>query len=186
MYYLDEDEERAVERRDVTEAATAFAAKVAAREAARRAAGERAVPTGYLLFCADLRPHVEAALEDLLEYGEELSPLDTIKELAAQWMALSDEERAEWNAKAKEINLVIAETDARAAIAARVATQRVAADARRAERQAKQAANEAKPKQAQRRRSPSARRVATCSSALTFVQRSRQHYWNMMARSRAR
>lgn len=39
-------------------------------------------------------------MEKLLEEGERLSISDVVKELAAQWKHLSEEERAEWNAKA--------------------------------------------------------------------------------------
>ena len=66
-------------------------------------------PTGYLLFCADLRPDVKAALEEQLAPGEKLKPSVTVTELAAQWKALTEEERAEWNAKAtliKELMVV--------------------------------------------------------------------------------
>ena len=78
------------------------AAKKAEREAKKAAkeAKPKRAPTGYLLFCAYLRPEVKAALEELLEEGEKLKPTDTVKELAAQWKGLSEEERAEWNAKA--------------------------------------------------------------------------------------
>jgi len=78
------------------------AAKKAEREAKKAAkeAKPKRAPTGYLLFCADLRPDVKAALEEHLEEGEKLKPADTVKELAAQWKGLSEGERAEWNAKA--------------------------------------------------------------------------------------
>ena len=77
-------------------------AKKAAREAKKavKEAKPKRAPTGYLLFCADIRPDVKAALEDVLDEGEKLKPTDTVKELAAQWKWLSEEERAEWNAKA--------------------------------------------------------------------------------------
>jgi hypothetical protein len=78
------------------------AAKKAEREAKKAAkeAKPKRAPTGYLLFCAYLRPEVKAALEKDLDEGEKLKPTDTVRELAAQWKELSDEERAEWNAKA--------------------------------------------------------------------------------------
>ena len=80
-------------------------AKKAAREAKKavKEAKPKRAPTGYLLFCADIRPEVKAALEDVLDEGEKLKPTDTVKELAAQWKGLSEEERAEWNAKAAVI-----------------------------------------------------------------------------------
>jgi chemotaxis protein histidine kinase CheA len=83
------------------EASAAKKAEREAKKAAKEAKPKRA-PTGYLLFCADLRPQVKAALVDLLEEGEKLAPTDTVKELAAQWKGLSDEERAEWNKKAAD------------------------------------------------------------------------------------
>lgn len=83
------------------EASAAKKAERDAKKAAKEAKPKRA-PTGYLLFCADLRPQVKAALEDLLEDGDKLAPTDTVKELAAQWKGLSDEERAEWNQKAAD------------------------------------------------------------------------------------
>ena len=57
-------------------------------------------PTGYLLFCADQRPNVNALLEARLAVGDKLSPQSTVMELAAQWNKLPDKERAEWNALA--------------------------------------------------------------------------------------
>jgi len=81
------------------------AAKKAEREAKKAAkeAKPKRAPTGYLLFCADLRPEVKAALEELLEEGEKLKPTETVKELAVQWKGLTEEDRAEWNAKAAVI-----------------------------------------------------------------------------------
>jgi len=83
----------------------AAAAKKAAKEAAKLAkeAKPKRAPTGYLLFCADIRPDVKAALEESLEDGEKLAPTSTVKELAAQWKGLTEEERADWNARAAVI-----------------------------------------------------------------------------------
>ena len=86
---------------DKKEAAAAKKAEREAKKAAKEAKPKRA-PTGYLMFCKELRPEVKAALEKLLEEGEKLAPTDTVKELAAQWKGLSQEERDEWNAKAAE------------------------------------------------------------------------------------
>jgi hypothetical protein len=86
---------------DKKEAAAAKKAEREAKKAAKEAKPKRA-PTGYLMFCKELRPDVKAALEELLEEGEKLAPTDTVKELAAQWKGLSDEERGEWNKKAAE------------------------------------------------------------------------------------
>ncbi|NCA17467.1 MAG: hypothetical protein EBS90_10560, partial [Betaproteobacteria bacterium] len=81
------------------EAAAAKKAEREAKKAAKEAKPKRA-PTGYLMFCKEMRPDVKAALENLLEEGEKLAPTDTVKELAAQWKSLSDDERADWNKKA--------------------------------------------------------------------------------------
>jgi hypothetical protein len=55
-----------------------------------------------------------------LEYdGEKPRPLDIVKELAAQWKALSDEERAEWNAMAADIKAAINPNPANAGMATR-------------------------------------------------------------------
>jgi len=83
------------------EAAAAKKAEREAKKAAKEAKPKRA-PTGYLMFCKEMRPDVKAALEDLLAEGEKLAPTDTVKELAAQWKLLSDEDRGEWNKKAAE------------------------------------------------------------------------------------
>jgi hypothetical protein len=83
------------------EAAAAKKAEREAKKAAKEAKPKRA-PTGYLMFCKEMRPDVKAALEDLLEEGEKLAPTDTVKELAAQWKSLSDQDRAEWNKKAAD------------------------------------------------------------------------------------
>ena len=55
---------------------------------------------GYLVFSKEMRADVKEALEAELEEGEKLKPQAIIQELAAQWKALSDEEKAEWTAKA--------------------------------------------------------------------------------------
>jgi NADH dehydrogenase/NADH:ubiquinone oxidoreductase subunit G len=83
------------------EAAAAKKAEREAKKAAKEAKPKRA-PTGYLMFCKEMRPDVKAALEDLLQEGEKLAPTDTVKELAAQWKSLTDLERGEWNKKAAD------------------------------------------------------------------------------------
>jgi len=93
---------------DKKAAAAARKADRDAKKAAKEAKPKRA-PTGYLLFCADRRPEVTAALEELLDEGEKLKPTDTVNKLAAQWRRLTEEERAEWNVKAaliKELMVV--------------------------------------------------------------------------------
>lgn len=86
---------------DKKEAAAAKKAEREAKKAAKEAKPKRA-PTGYLMFCKEMRPDVKAALEDLLQEGEKLAPTDTVKELAAQWKSLTDLERGEWNKKAAD------------------------------------------------------------------------------------
>jgi len=97
----------AAEALDAAKAAAKAAKKEAkAAKAAAKAAKEprpKRAPTGYLLFCADLRPEVKAALEEQLAPGEKLKPSVTVTELALQWKALAEQERAEWNAKAAVI-----------------------------------------------------------------------------------
>lgn len=58
-------------------------------------------PTGYLLYTKELRPEVKAEMEAELGEGEKLKPQDVVTALAARWKALGDEEKAQWNAKAK-------------------------------------------------------------------------------------
>ena len=58
-------------------------------------------PTGYLLYTKELRPEVKAEMEAQLEEGEKLKPQDVVTALAARWKALDEEEKDEWNAKAK-------------------------------------------------------------------------------------
>ena len=59
---------------------------------------KRAV-TGYLMFASAMRPEVKV---ELIENGNESpKPTEVITEVAKRWKALDDEERDEWNAKAK-------------------------------------------------------------------------------------
>jgi hypothetical protein len=58
-------------------------------------------PTGYLMFTKDARPSVKVEMEAELEEGVKLKPQLVVTELAKRWKALSDEETAEWNEKAK-------------------------------------------------------------------------------------
>ena len=51
--------------------------------------------TGYLLFSKEKRPEVKEELGDV-------KPTEVVTEVAKRWKALSDEERAVWNARAKE------------------------------------------------------------------------------------
>ena len=55
--------------------------------------------TGYLLFSSATRPEAKAALS---EAEESTNPKDVTRELGRRWKALSEEERQEWNDKAKQ------------------------------------------------------------------------------------
>ena len=58
-------------------------------------------PTGYLLFSKALREEVKVALTEKLGEDEKLKPQDVVSQLAVQWKALEQDERDEWNSKAK-------------------------------------------------------------------------------------
>ena len=66
-------------------------------------------PTGYLLFAAAERPVAKEALSAELAEDEKLKPQATVTEIARRWKALSEEERAEWNAEAKPAEAVTEE-----------------------------------------------------------------------------
>ena len=73
------------------------------KKAEKKAEDAEAKPkkkNGYLVFSKEMRAAVKEALEAELEEGEKLKPQAIIQELAAQWKALPDEEKAEWSAKA--------------------------------------------------------------------------------------
>ena len=54
--------------------------------------------SGYLLYSADVREQVKAKL---IEDGGEGKPKEVVQAIAAKWKALTDEEKALWNDKAK-------------------------------------------------------------------------------------
>ena len=58
-------------------------------------------PTGYLNYSKDVRPVVKEELTAALTDGEKLKPQDVVKEIAVRWKALEQEERDDWNEKAK-------------------------------------------------------------------------------------
>ena len=60
-------------------------------------------PTGYLLYANSTRSETRAEMEATLEEGTKLKPQMVVTTIAAKWKALSDEERAEWVAKAKSL-----------------------------------------------------------------------------------
>ena len=60
--------------------------------------------TGYLMYTGELRKEVTDEMAKSLADGEKLKPSQVVTELAGRWKALSDEEKAEWNEKAKAKN----------------------------------------------------------------------------------
>jgi len=58
-------------------------------------------PTGYLLFSKDAREEVKSELSAVLGEDEKLKPQDVVSALAAKWKGLEQDERDEWNSKAK-------------------------------------------------------------------------------------
>jgi len=57
--------------------------------------------TGYLLYADEVREEVKMTLTAELEEGEKLKPQDVVKAIAIRWKEEDQEERDEWNAKAK-------------------------------------------------------------------------------------
>ena len=57
--------------------------------------------TGYLMFASETRPLVKAEMMAKLDDGAKLQPQAVVKELATRWKGLDEDERAEWNSKAK-------------------------------------------------------------------------------------
>ena len=57
--------------------------------------------TGYLMFQADARSATKDELTADLGEGEKLKPQSVVIAIAAKWKAISEDERAIWNAKAK-------------------------------------------------------------------------------------
>jgi len=58
-------------------------------------------PTGYLLFSKEVREEVKMELTVALEDGEKLKPQNVVSAIASKWKGLEQEERDEWNSKAK-------------------------------------------------------------------------------------
>jgi len=81
---------------------------------ATKASGKKAVTTdkpktkrgttGYLMYTGELRKEVTDEMAKSLADGEKLKPSQVVTELAGRWKALSDEEKAAWNEKAKAKN----------------------------------------------------------------------------------
>jgi len=57
--------------------------------------------TGYLLYADEVRDEVKMTLTAELEDGEKLKPQDVVKAIAIRWKEEDQEERDQWNAKAK-------------------------------------------------------------------------------------
>jgi len=62
--------------------------------------------SGYLLYSADMR---DAVKTKLTADGSKLKNQDIMTELGAMWKALSDEEKAPWNEKAKAVDPEVSE-----------------------------------------------------------------------------
>ena len=58
--------------------------------------------TGYLMFCDENRSVIKEQLVD--EGSEKPKPQDVIKVLAARWKELSEDERVQWQTKAKALS----------------------------------------------------------------------------------
>jgi len=105
--------------------------------------------TGYLLYTGELRAEVKAEMEAELADGEKLKPQDVVTKLAARWKELSDDEKAEWNDKAKEANSESDTSDTEVAEKPKKETKKAAAEkpkkeTKKAEKKADD--GEAKPK----------------------------------------
>ena len=74
--------------------------KEAKKEAGESSDAPKKRQNGYLLFGKEMRAEIKEALEADLEDGEKLKPHAVVQEIAAQWKALSEKEKAEWNDKA--------------------------------------------------------------------------------------
>ena len=58
-------------------------------------------PTGYLMYSKAVREEVKTELTAALVDDNKLKPQDVVVAIAAKWKALEQEERDEWNTKAK-------------------------------------------------------------------------------------
>mgnify|MGYP006115571217 CR=1 FL=1 len=58
-------------------------------------------PTGYLMYSKAVRDEVKTELTAALGEDEKLKPQEVVVAIAAKWKALDQEERDEWNTKAK-------------------------------------------------------------------------------------
>ena len=58
-------------------------------------------PTGYLMYSKAVRDEVKTELTAALGEDDKLKPQEVVVAIAAKWKALEQEERDEWNTKAK-------------------------------------------------------------------------------------
>ena len=58
-------------------------------------------PTGYLMYSKDVRALVKEELTAALGEDEKLKPQAVVSAIAVRWKALSEDDRGEWNTKAK-------------------------------------------------------------------------------------
>ena len=63
-------------------------------------------PTGYLVFSQANREEVKTHLAANCSIDDKVNPKDVTRELAIRWKALSIEEQADWNTKAKEMHSI--------------------------------------------------------------------------------
>ena len=68
-------------------------------------------PTGYLVFSQANREEVKINLSANCSVEDKVNPKDVTRELAIRWKALSTEEQAEWNTKAKEMHSTTEQID---------------------------------------------------------------------------
>lgn len=57
--------------------------------------------TGYLMYSKEVRDLVKEELTAALGEDEKLKPQEVVSAIAVRWKALSEDERGEWNTKAK-------------------------------------------------------------------------------------
>ena len=65
---------------------------------------KKRAPSGYNLYCKATRDEIKKTLEEELSEGEKLKSQDVMKKMGEMWKELSDDERNEWNTKAKSSN----------------------------------------------------------------------------------
>ena len=65
---------------------------------------KKRAPSGYNLYSKATRDEIKKILEGELSEGEKLKSQDVMKKMGEMWKELSDDERNEWNKKAKSSN----------------------------------------------------------------------------------